>query len=569
MPTAELTEAETRALIAAFAEKRDLFSIKVMRRRGNGAQPEILATFDGGKAAHLGSPETWLPLLAGGGSFTIHATHDTEPMKYIGSGIQVLIDGTPPRKVDLNAAKRPDWNGPSDMTYPLPPPQQQQPDYGTRLTSVENGIDIGPPPGTTPIGITKASSADPLTALLAQAQQSEARAHAQVQRAEFERNLEGVRREYDAKLVIAQRQHDELMAELRRMREDTASAKNRPPEKPLTDTLAALAAALAPIIAPFVTGLNDTKIRMMEIEAKRSAEQLSMQQNANQRMEQLTNTLLTSLTNKPAIDPTLLAMISKEKETNPAMAQMVNSMSGMMNMFITSITAATDAGLIGQQQGGGWQDVVKEVAGAAGGFFEMLGKQHEVALAQAQGRPARVIQPGPPPQQLPVRQPVQQQRQPQAQMNTLLSPLKQLDQMVRRHHDPMQTARFFLESVQKDGEVRQNFIQSGSDIEEFFKFHWGTWAMSNAVAHYPYVQQLRAAVDALATQMGLVKQEAASSATVETATVPNGSGHASYAARAAAEPVDPGDERLPPSEAEVVEVPTDGEGEGEEEEVEH
>jgi len=102
----------------AKAEDLDSWRVKVFRRMGALALPELVMTLDGARVEHFAMPETWIPRLSGGGQYALFPYHAKEPSIGVGYPINVTIQGEP-IQIDTSQVKAPDWPGPKKFIYPM------------------------------------------------------------------------------------------------------------------------------------------------------------------------------------------------------------------------------------------------------------------------------------------------------------------------------------------------------------------------------------------------------------------------------------------------------------------
>lgn len=493
----EFTEQETKQLIADAMSKGDTFRIRVQRKLPGGGAP-VIASFDEATADHVTFAERWLPELAGGGQFILTTFHATESLKQLGGSINLTIDNLPARSVNLDVAESQSWSGPRAISYPKRQPKQPNAN-GMHVDGREiQDIAVGPQGSSqTPLQRAPLTSSDPLVA----AQERAQRAEEQIKEERFRNQIETIRRASEESVKVAQAQVNALMAELKEQR--AAASRPQPPAESSMDMIAKLGALLVPLVQTMITANNETKLKMLEMEARNAERSLEA---ARLQAEQL-NKILTASLEKKGIDPIVQLMFDQLKDVKKSENPMT-AMQGALQL----ITAANDAGLTGQREGGGAGDVAIEVARALGAGFEAFmaskgggaGQQQIEIPGQRLPAAQRTVQPG-------------QQGQPPAKKPTAM---QYLDRLIKQHHNPDQTATFFLEMLGRDPEIRKRFADAGQDLEVFFKTYWAQWAMQNISSHGPYVQSLNEAVLRVAQARGMLRQQAQQAAEQPAATAP-------------------------------------------------
>jgi hypothetical protein len=477
MPAAEYNEAETKKMIADAVQKGDVFRIRVMRRRANG-MPEVIASFEEGRAEHLLYPEKWLPDLAGGGTYSLQGFHNSSPFESVGGSLLFNVENIAPRLVNPDTVQQGDWQGPLNLSYPRQ--GMRRPSSYAGATSIDGAgwtaaVDIDPRGGVTPLRSAVQNGGD-LDAL-SRAQ----RAEQQLLEMRKQNEIDNLRRDHAAQMERMNQSVNQLRDELRSSRE----RDNRPHES-LGEVLAKALAPLVPVVQAVVTGQNEMRVKMLDVQQQTTAQQIAAAREGNERLDKILTAMMQP--KPPGIDPTVQLLVEhmKSSSTNPVLTDVINAFSGMSQATLSVMTAATDAGLLGQREEGGATGIIRELGAAAASFFS--------TMAERQGRVQRGAYPGAGAyRRLPAGPPPPQQPPPA---------IGQLDQMIKGHFDPAQTARFFLDSLGKDADLTERFAQQNNDIEAFFRSYWSGWAQQNLAVHGPYVSALHEAVMADAKARG-------------------------------------------------------------------
>jgi hypothetical protein len=227
-PTFEMQIEKLRACAAEHGT--DAFRMRIHRRN------EGIATFEGATVSHFVMPETWIPLLCGGGQFVLAAFHESNPNSIITTVVPGMIAGAP-REVDVTAPTKPGWQGPAVLLFPKPAPP------------TNGAASFFDKPGG---GGTSASPRDPSATTPSP----------------------GPSAEYvDTRLRMMEAQHAAERADLQRMLDANAKAVDRQvsamtemvktivtqPRASLVDQFAPLVAAITPIVGALITKSGEDK----------------------------------------------------------------------------------------------------------------------------------------------------------------------------------------------------------------------------------------------------------------------------------------------------------------------
>lgn len=492
MSAVDFTPQETLKLISdAVTKGGDNFRMRVQRRPRGGGIPDMVALFEDARAEHFAYPERWLPELAGGGQFILQALHSSDSLREIGSGIHVNVDNAPPKAADPAITSRPDWEGPRTMSHPKPRKQGTQQVSGSinGSESTPIGVDVQQP-RTLQTPIPRGDNSE--LYWMERAQRTEAEAAERLRRAE----IEAIRRDADAKTKA-------LEDTVRALREEIRAQRSEGPKQSGLETIVAALAPLTPVLTAIIQGQNEGKLKMLELQQQTAAQQLAAQQAANERLDKLLQTMM----QKPPMDPMATAMLDTLKDalkkedngTGAIMTNVITALSSMSQSTLQILTAATDAGIIGQRgdEGGGTGEVVKELARAGASFFEMMAASKQEAATQTT-QPRTV-------QGQRVQQALPQARQTPQQPRPTISALQRLDAMVRSYADPAATAKVFLDGLGTDRQLREAFTAANNDIQAFFAAHWEAWARKDLGKTMPYIQKLYEVVVEQAKARGMIR----------------------------------------------------------------
>ena len=350
-----ITEPKTSdEIVSVLAEKAkqdgDDFRIKIERRRTNGAPPELVSTLDGARVEHFSTPESWIPRFVGGGTLSLKAFHSSDYGKMIGM-IGVNVEGQP-KMPDLRVLESAEWQGPRLLVYPAaPPPRREEPI--SFLTTVPSTVDNGSP-RTTPVGSNGGGTSSP-DSYIEQRLAAKMEAIQKAELAILERSkmmeIEAARREADIRIRAAEDRSKDIERRL-----DEIS--RRPPPAPGTDSGAVLAQMMAEMRksdreAQMQAAQQAVEMRKAEREAQ--AAQAAQQQLFQLEMAKLqaenaraaaesNKVLLSALIGKPAIDPAIAEMISKN-DTSQLIASMSTMLTNTASQHLNMMSAMMDMGI--------------------------------------------------------------------------------------------------------------------------------------------------------------------------------------------------------------------------------
>ena len=128
-PRTELPYEDSIRLLDDHAkEKGDEWRVKVLRRASSAGQLESVATFDAVTVEQLCTPETWLPILSGGGPYYVLQVYHASALSTLAAILCPPVIPGSPRPADPTVTFRSDWRGPKVLLSPTPqkpatPPQ--------------------------------------------------------------------------------------------------------------------------------------------------------------------------------------------------------------------------------------------------------------------------------------------------------------------------------------------------------------------------------------------------------------------------------------------------------------
>lgn len=534
-----MTPEQTLTLIAERARSTpdaDCFTVKVMGRR-NGPVASNLATLTRARVQHIANAEAWVARLVGGGEYALTVAHATSEHERIGAPIQVSIPGQAIMEIDTNIVNDPSWDGPPELRFPHPKVAVQVPMQGTpRPVLAGYGIPAQPAPAAaTPPQVTNQTTGQDF---LAMQRDLEARA-ARVQQAEFDAKIARERAEAEARhqreRLDMETKFNGQLGDMKRKFEDAAAAPSR-----ITETVAALTAAIAPILSAFISSNTEAKKDAARLAAEAAAEQRRSQ-------EQLFM-LVTKMGERPGTSPELTAMLELSKQQATAqgemMTRMVDAMSTVSKTSVSMIE--TIAELSAPPEGSPMLDAVKEgvkamvslTKGTESGARKIIQTQQALpartqqSAAQQQQRPPAPARPPQPVQARPAQRPVQQAmpvqpvevtqfekpapppNMPPAAEVVEARPTQQgfgdadippaveavnvvdyLEQIIREKYEPIEyVAKVFVEGLQRP-EMIAALEEVEGDPEKLIANRLGAWLLE--AENYAYIERLVETLEAM------------------------------------------------------------------------
>lgn len=255
------------------AEAGDDFRVKILRRSSPASPPESVAIFDGATAEQLLNPEPWLSKFAGGsGFYTFRVVHSSDRTSDRACAIYALpvIPGNPTMP-NLRALKDPSWNGPKSLHYASgmddQPPRNGAPKE-TNLGGSPDGTKHGAPPA-------REVSGDGGAALFQHFNEERRKLDEERHRME----MDALRRSADEDRKRLETKFSDMMERVR----ESQNAPKVDPTETITKIVAAVAAALTPILPMVIEGRKSRAAaeearlaRESEREAKREAREASL-----------------------------------------------------------------------------------------------------------------------------------------------------------------------------------------------------------------------------------------------------------------------------------------------------
>lgn len=509
----------------------DDLTVKLYRRRGGvlgGAGiPDVIATLSGARLAHIANPELWIPRLAGGGAFLMTVYSSDDPVRPLVSNIPFVVEGQPRETTDLDAVVDPGWRGPGRLDWPerrVP----QQGSYSVNLNLAPPGSSGSAAPQTqqTPGQGTPGvhfhqqpqPAVDPRIAeWMAQREREFAEAKASLEM-ERQRIAHEAQRERDR--LAAEQRFAQLEARLAAQAEAARAASVAPPAPP-KESMADVLKAAVPIIQQVLTGQQEQRLEMLRLQ---------------QAQQQETREFMKAVLVRPAIDPTMLALIERrDANEQPASAILTQTTAAMSTMMENTMAMAR---FVAESSGAPAESPMLAA------FREVAGAVEKIATASIQApkpKPRRQAPPaqGPAPQPqletapvtatpaqgapvapagaasnvVPFQRPseavvdgtAQVQVQHLAGVDALEEGLlDRLEQMIRAHEEPSKVAAYLV-SIFNSDEFQDALEEAGGSIVTIFQARLGTWAMDPA--NPPYLTALLDQIQEKGAVAGIFQDE--------------------------------------------------------------
>lgn len=499
----------------------DDLTVKLYRKRGGvlGAAgiPDVFAVLSGARLAHVANPEMWIPRLAGAGSFLMSVYSSDDQVRPLTAYIPFIVDG-PSREVDLDAVIDPNWRGPARLDWPerRVPQQQQQGGYSVNLAPPAPPLASAPQTQTSGTGAPGAHFQQPPAAPVIERHVADWMAAKERELAEAKAALELERERLRSEARFAQ-----LEARLTAQAEASraAAAAPTPPPAPPKESLADVLKAAVPIIQQVLTGQQEMRLEMMRVSQAQQAE---------------TRELMKAALTRPAIDPTMLALIERrDANEQPASAILAQTTAAMSTMMENTMSMAR---FVAESSGAPAESPMltafREVASAV----EKITTASMQAPKPKQRRPAGPPVPAAPPAStggaqaapapvqgapvgaeapasnvVPFQRPSEAVVDGAAQIQQLGGVdaleeglLDRLEQMIRNHEEPAKVAAFLV-SIFNSDEFQDALQAADGSIPTLFQARLGTWSLDPA--NLPYGQALLNQVVEQGTAAGIFQDD--------------------------------------------------------------
>ena len=493
----------------------DDLTVKLYRKRGGalGAAgiPDVFAVLSGARLAHVANPEMWIPRLAGAGSFLMSVYSSDDQVRPLTTYIPFFVEG-PSREVDLDAVIDPNWRGPARLDWPeRRVPQQQQGGYSVNLAPP------APPLASAPQTQTSGTGA-PGAHFQQQAAPAVER-HIADWMAAKERELAEARAalELERERLRSEARFAQLEAKLTAQAEASraVAAMPPPPPAPPKESIADILKAGMPLIQQVLTGQQEMRLEMMKVSQAQQAE---------------TRELMKAVLTRPAIDPTMLALIERrdanEQPTSAILAQTAAVMGTMMENSMQMARFVAESGSAPAE------------SPMLAAFREVAGAVEKIATASIQApkpkprrpagpptpaassssvQPAAVPAPGAvvgasaPTNVVPFQRPSEAVVDGGAQVQQLGGVdaleeglLDRLEQMIRSHEEPAKVAAYLV-SIFNSDEFQDALQAADGSIPTLFQVRLGSWSMDPT--NLPYGQALLNQVVEQGTAAGIFQDE--------------------------------------------------------------
>lgn len=526
------THEETISLLNEKAKQGsgDKFVVKVNRRGGMSGLPEHIATLTEASVEHIANPEMWLPMLCGGGEFTLRVSHMDSPSAPVGGFLTFKFPGerfNAPRTQVVGSST---WAGPAVLMFPARtasglPDGGPSPAPGVPAPpTFTSGYGMPPPQVQTP-------PAQPVYAFdpameakreqLARQERELVEAKSKAEREAALRESELKQKEREAAL-----RHD-FDAKLK----ETKETSTKPAE---------LLAAAAPIVTALMTMMQQSRsdmLRMQEESAKRAEENSRRNTEMMMEMQKQTQALMLQMMQNKGPDPMVTAMLEIQKASASGNAEMMTRMVDAMGTVSKTSIGMVEV-LADIQLGGAPEHPMLAAVKEGVKAMAQLSKGAESGARTAAKQSAKQL---PPPGQKVPTAPAQAQTQAQNGAQAPQAPvfeapnaptpnmppafdglppaqhrrfqpvdghvIEELKAMIEARHEPVEEiAQFFIDALQSTKELPAALAAHDGSIEALVAEHLGLWVMA-AEENRTYIVKLGDAIAALAPP-GMMDEEA-------------------------------------------------------------
>lgn len=539
----------------------DRFRIHVFRRNPQTGVSAQVAGLDAATIDHIADHSRWLPMLLGGGEYTMQVFHSSDQSSQrIGGALPAVYDskpgssyGPPKAGADINAMRSDSWTGPAILTTPPPATPEPTPILG----ATPKGVVFVAGNGLPPAGATAQAQNPPQPYVDWFAQQqaditkrerevNEALARQQKEMATKEAELRRIESETRLRSEMAQQTND-LKNTLAAMasRLDTPRA----PDTGMKDVLG----ALAPLAAQFIQSNNDFRLQMLKMEQEnarmaREAESRRAETDAKRHEESLRVQLemIKAQAVKPGMSDEMKLLIEtlKAEKSNSS----VDAMAAMMTRMVDAVGVVSKMSInmietIAEQMGGDAEDpmvvalregtkammmLTQGGQSAATRIVPGANKPKPQAPAQPQPQPAQpqraapVAQPQRPPQsaapgaQPPPRPPapvpvvtfapqVPAPAQPETSVPDVRSKMDLLEAAIRGTQPAEDVARVLVTMIaQKEPSLTEELKKNNNVPNEVL---WARLGEKWVAEHLPYLKELGTHVDRIGIQAGIFEPD--------------------------------------------------------------
>jgi hypothetical protein len=425
------------------AEHSDDFRMRISRRAEN------IATFSGARVEHFVMPETWLPMLCGGGQFILAAFHESAPNVIITTVVPGVISGEA-RAVDIAAPTKAGWQGPSQLLFPKPAPTNGTTSF---YDKPGGGGSSAPPRDPTSTAPSSGPSAD----LIDQRFRLIEAQHA-AERADLQRMLDA-----NAKSVERQMQG---------MTEIIKAIATRPvePAKPMFDPalLATLTTAATGIVGALIARSGEDRKADLAEQARRD------ERDSRARDEQIKMIVGMNEQNMKALERNADASSNAMKMVSP----MVEAVSLMGRTVVQQIATVQEMAQP-NDEGAGWAGFARDAARALAEYLATRPapagspqRQLPPGAAPPPAAPAAGAAPAAPAEEVTPATPEQIAADPPEALAGFL------EQAIRAKADPEEVADGYVQMQVNKGFVEM--VAAAGGPLKFFQARLGEWVSQNA-----------------------------------------------------------------------------------------
>lgn len=350
-----------RAKLLEAEGKPALFEIMLNRRDKASGFPQNIASLTGATLEHIQDAMRWVPMLCGGGEYSLNVRHTSMPGRIGGPyPFSCTTDGPgmQPHAPNPMVTLRADWAGPK-LVMPAPPDpatlnQPQHTNGAVATTSVQTGYGMPQFPQPVPTPTPTSDRERELSQQLADMKANQARLEAESKAAQaldaVKRDAEARIREAEMRAADMRREADQRMRDLESKFTALSQAAATPPP-PKTDVLQMIS-TIFNMFSPFITQILTSMHESRQLTLKMSEEQNRKQLEANEKQHQATLELMRAVQQKPGMSDEMKLLIETLKgQANSnggeamagLMARMAEAMGTVTKSSIAMVETTVDA----------------------------------------------------------------------------------------------------------------------------------------------------------------------------------------------------------------------------------
>lgn len=450
----------------------DSFRVKIFRRNAvTQNYPIHTATFENVQMDYLGTIETWIPELCGGGPyFMLEIFHSSDNLTPLGR-LNFMIEGEA-RKVNPALVSGVNWKGPRQMSFPVIPSADVQ-FLGAYQTSPA-GPPVGGPHNSPAMGTMPGAVVPP-------PQTEDPRVSAAIAR------LEATQKEVEAFKHKSELEATERRgAERIRALEDKLNAQQSAP--PREDPISRLVAAFAPIVQQMLSSSAEMRVLTMQQNSALAEKQMVMQANIAQQNQEMIKLAFAPRPIDPATQMMIDSFKTKKDEApqHEMVAAMADSFSKMTRTTMQLVHSAA------QMNNGGEEPPAMMIMREATKALQTIVEGIKTTYIPKVRRPLAEA-PAPAPAALPATattNPTTNGAPPGAvQKKVALTFLDKLEERVRNLENPVEVATQFISKLGTQ-DIEPELMRHGGDVVALFRARLGDTWLNEHPSHETYARHL-------------------------------------------------------------------------------